>query len=160
MLKHLVTFFYPKSKDFHYQESSEVVKAKVNSVLNRKFSIWDTTDITGRFTSEDTFVIFLSGRRPPSSGLSCKIIQQEDGTTIIRTKAGPGMEYFFFFLSLIGGIAYMYNAFQKESGSFYLLSIACMVLGPILSIGYSNVSIGAINERYWLYIHKELAKGE
>ncbi len=160
MLKHLVTFFYPKSKDFHYQESSEVVKAKVNGVLERNYSIWDTTDIRGRFTSEDIFEVYLSSERPFTSTLSCKIIQQEDGTTIIRTKAGPGMEYLFFFLSLIVGIAYMYNAFQKESGSFYLLSIACMVLGPILSIGYSNVSIGAINERYWLYIHKELAKGE
>jgi len=164
MIRHLKTFFYPVTLTYSYNKSKDVVLAKVHEVLNRKVSLLSSQDINGSFLNSDTFAIetikfaYTRGVKYNST-LVGQVIESQNGTTQINTKAKPSFAlYFFFFVTIIFGIAYLYKFIQTGSTGFLFWSLAMLLIGPALSIGFSNVAIASIRERYSMYIDKELKK--
>jgi hypothetical protein len=88
------------------------------------------------------------------------INKTRSGATEIETKGRPGFGlYFLFVLSLIFGFGYMYEFIRTGSTVFLFWSLAIIIFVPALSIGFSNVFIASIRERYMRYIDKELKTG-
>lgn len=162
MLKHLKTFFYPHTSIYNYNQSKEVVIAKIAELLKRKVTFLSSNDMKGRFFNGDTFAIdtvspaYTRGVKY-SSTLIGQVIELQNGTSQIKTKAKPSLSlYFLFFLTITFGIVYLFKFIQAGSPSFLFGSLAMFIIGPTLSIGISNVAIVAIRERYIMYIDKEL----
>jgi hypothetical protein len=165
MIKHFKTFFYPDTSIYTYNQSKEVVITKIAEVLKRKVTFLSSNDMKGRFLNGDTFAIdtvtpaYTRGVKY-SSTLIGQVIKLQNGATQIKTKAKPSMAlYFLFFVTIIFGIVYLYKFIQTGSTSFLFWSLAMLIIGPALSIGFSNVAIASIRERYKMYIDKELKTG-
>ncbi|KAA9036502.1 hypothetical protein FW778_17945 [Ginsengibacter hankyongi] len=164
MLRYFKTFFYPDTLTYSYNQSKETVLAKIEEVLKRKVTFLSSNDMKGRFLNSDTFAIdtispaYTRGVKY-SSTLIGQVVELGNETTQIKTKAKPSMAlYFLFFVTIIFGIAYLYKFIQTGSTSFLFWSLAMLIIGPALSIGFSNVAIASIRERYRMYIDKELTR--
>lgn len=165
MFKYFNTFFYPSTSTYTYNQSKEVVLSKIAEVLKRKVTFLSSNDMKGRFLDSDTFAIDTVSPVDTrgvkySSTLIGQVIELQNGTTEIRTKAKPSIAlYFLFFVTIIFGIGYLYKFIQTSSIDFLFWSLAMLIIGPALSIGFSNVAIASIRERYEMYIDRELNTG-
>lgn len=162
MIKHLKTFFYPVVLTYSYNQPKAYVVAKITEVLKRKVTLFTSNDLTGRFRSDEIFVIdtvsfaYTRGVKYGST-LVAEIIESENGVTKIRTKAKPALVfYFLFFLAMILGLFYLFNFFQTGLIASLCWSLGILIAGPALCIGFSNVAIFSVRERYLMYIDKEL----
>ncbi len=66
--------------------------------------------------------------------------------------------YFLFLLSVIFSVVIFFKFTQIGTVELLLWSLAILIAGPCLTIGFSNVAIHTIRIRYKLYIDKELVK--
>lgn len=161
MINHIRTFFFPHSTIYHYNSPKESVVSKVDEVLNRKKTLLDINDLSGKFTNKDVFSLWvLSGAYVQGMGKSSlvgHIVESQNGQTVInlKSKPSPGL-YIWFFIFIAAGLAYLYNFTQTGSLAFLLWSIGFLVGGPFLCIGISRVAIAAIRERYMTYIDKRI----
>ena len=147
MLKHFKTFFYPEASIFNYNKSKEVVLTEIAEVLKSRVTFLSSNDMEGRFLNCDTFAIdtvspiYTRGVKY-SSTLIGQVIELQNGTTQIKTKVKPSIAlYFLFFVTIIFGIAYLYKFIQTGSTGFLLWSLTMLIIGPALSIVFSNVAI-------------------
>jgi len=165
MLKHFKTFFYPGVLTYSYNLPKELIIAKITDVLLKKVTFFSSNDMKGRFLSPETFAINTAPFANTNgvkygSTLVGHIIENEKGITTIKTRAKPALVfYFLFFLAIISGLLYLYRFIQTGSTQVLIGSLAALFLGPALSIGFSNVAIHSIRERYKMYIDKELRSG-
>ena len=165
MLKHFRTFFYPAVLTYSYNQTKESATAKIEKVLEKKATFLSNNDMTGRFLSSDTFVIHTASPAYTrgvkyGSTLVGQVIESKNGTTQIKTKAKASIAlYFLFIVTIVFGLAYLYKFIQSGSTVFLLWSLAMLIIGPALSIGFSNVAIASIRKRYKMYIDKELNSG-
>ena len=165
MIQHFKTFFFPDTSIYTYNQSKKVVLTKIDEILKRKVTFLDSNNMKGHFLNGDTFAIntispALTKGVKYSSTLIGQVIELQNGITQIKTKAKPSIAlYFLFFVKIIFGIAYLYKFIQTGSTSFLFWSLAILIIGPALSIGFSNVAITSIRERYKMYIDKELNTG-
>ena len=130
--------------------------------MQKKVTFFDTNDMTGYFLNGDTFAVNVvpaastTGVRFGST-LVGEIIESQKGSTKIKTKVKPGIElYCIFFLAIVFGLACLYQFIKTGSVSILFWSLAMLIIGPVLSIGLSNVAIASVRERYRMYIDKEL----
>ncbi|MEP7237437.1 MAG: hypothetical protein ABI685_06225 [Ferruginibacter sp.] len=162
MIKHFKTFFYPPVLTYLYKQPKECVIAKIKEILERKVTFFTSNDMTGRFLNGDSFVInaespAYTSRVKYGSSLVGEIIELEKGTTLIKTKTEPSIAFYFLFLiTIVFGLIYLYKSIQTGSTEVLLWSLAILIIGPALAIGFSNVAIASIQERYKMYIDKEL----
>ena len=164
MIKYFKTFFYPTVLTYSYDEPKELVIGKIKDVFRQKVTLLSSKDMTGYFLNSDTFIInaespaYTRGVKY-SSTLVGQVIQSQTGVTEIKTKAKPSfIFYILFFVTIIFGLIYLYQFMQTGETDFLFWSMALLILGPAISIGFSNVAIASIYERYQMYIHKELKK--
>ncbi|MFZ1304552.1 MAG: hypothetical protein WAR80_01855 [Ferruginibacter sp.] len=162
MIRHLKTFFYPAVLTYTYNYPKELVIAKITEVLKREATLFTSNDMTGRFRNPDTFVIdtvsfaYTRGVKYGSM-LVCEITESEKGIINIKTKAKPALVfYFLFFLAIILGLFYLYNFLQTSLTTSLCWSLGLLIVGPAICIGFSNVAIYSVRERYLMYIDKEL----
>lgn len=162
MIKFFKTFFYPNTYTYTYNQSKEIVLARIDEILNRKTTFLSSNDVKGRFLNNDSFAIeiispaYTRGVKYNST-LFGQVIEIQNGTTQITTKAKPSNAlYGLFFVTIIFGITYLYKFIQTGSTDFLIWSLVMLIIGPALSIGFSNVAIASIHERYKMYIDREL----
>jgi hypothetical protein len=162
MIKHLKAFFYPAVLTYSYNHPKELVIEKITEVLKRKATLFTSNDMTGSFRNADIFLIntvsFAYTRGVEyGSTLVGEITESEKGITNIKTKAKPALVfYFLFFLAIILGLFYLYNFLQTGLTTSLCWSLGLLIVGPAVCIGFSNVAIYAVRERYLTYIDKEL----
>lgn len=162
MIKHLKTFFYPAVLTYSYNHPKELVIEKITEVLKKKATLFTSNDMTGRFRNADTFLIntvsfaYTRGVNYGST-LVGVITESEKSITNINTKAKPALVfYFLFFLAIILGLFYLYNFLQTGLTTTLCWSLGLLIVGPAICIGFSNVAIYSVRERYITYIDKEL----
>ncbi len=162
MLKHLKTFFNPSSKNYSYTQPKELIISKIKEVFKEKVTLLSSNDMKGIFLSKDTFEIeiisagYANGVKY-SSSLIGEIIETQNGRTQIKTIAKPSVAlYILFLIGIVFGIIAFYNFMQTNSFVSLFWSIVIIIGLPTFSIGFSNVAIAAIRERYKMYIDKEL----
>jgi len=165
MIKYFKTFFYPSVLTYSYNQPKEFVISKIKEVLENKVTFFSGNDMKGRLLNGDTFAInvvspaYTRGLKYGST-LVGQISESQKGVTQIKTKAKTSIAlYFLFFVTIAFGLAYLYKFKQTGSSEFLLWSLAMLIIGPALSIGFSNVAIASIRERYKMYIDKELNTG-
>lgn len=165
MFKYLKTFFYPEAITYSYKQPGELIIAKIHEILDRNNdkSIWSyNQDFKGNFLEENTF--YIDSISPAStrgvkysSTLIGKIYETQNGITQIITRTKPrGALYALFFISIIIGAASLWQFINTASNKFLLEAILFLFAGTCLSIGISNVLGASVQERYDLYIDKEL----
>jgi hypothetical protein len=162
MLKYLKTFFFPTVLTYSYTMPKEMIICKISAIFSNKVTLFNNNDMTGKFLSKDTFsieivsVAFTRGIKY-SSNLVGQIVELQNGISEIKTKAKPSFVfYFLFFVTIILGLNYLRRFIETGSTEFIVWSLAMLVLGPTLSIGFSNVAIASIRERYKMYVDKAL----
>ncbi len=139
-----------------------MVICKVSEIFSNRTTLFSSNDMTGKFLSSDTFsididsVAFTRGIKY-SSNLVGQIVELQNGISEIKTKAKPSLVfYFLFFVTIILGLNYLYKFIETGSTEFVVWSLAMLVIGPALSIGFSNVAIASICERYKMSVDKAL----
>lgn len=162
MIKDFKTFFYPSVVTYSYNQPKEIIVSKIADIFSKKVGSAGNSGISAIFLTDNMFAISL--KLPIrfvelmfGSTLVGEIIKSQKGMTKIETKARPGFGlYFLFFLALIAGLGYMYEYIRTWSTVFLFSSLAIIIVVSALSIGFSNVFIVSIRERYMKYIDKEL----
>lgn len=162
MIRYFKTFFYPETIIYSYSLPIETVLSRIAAVLEKRPGLLGYRDIKGRFLNSNTFAIstislaYATGVNY-GSRLTGQVVQTQNGSTQIKTKVRPGIGlYILFFATLLFGIAYLIGYFKSGTTGFLPWSLALMVFGPAISIGFSKVAIASIHERYREYIDKEL----
>lgn len=162
MINHIKTFFFPPTKIYHYNSPKEAVVLKIDEVLNRKKSPFDTNDLLGEFAQQDVFSLWIHSGAFVQGGIGKSslvghIIESQSGETVIHLKSKPSIGlYIWFFISIAAGLGFLYNYVQTGSFNFLLWSIGILVGGPFMCIWISHVAIEAIRERYITHIDKRI----
>jgi hypothetical protein len=162
MLKPLKTFFYPKTVIYTYNESEQVVLKKIVDALERKVTLFGSNDTTGRLVDFDTFVLEMwpggfNSSAKFTSTLVGQVVQLQNGMTEVRTKtkASIGL-YVLFFTTIFFGLSFLFVLLQMGARNMLVGPFAILLIGPSLCVGFSHVANTAIQDRYRLYIDKEL----
>jgi len=162
MIRHFKTFFYPAVLTYSYNHPKQLVIAKITEILKREATLFTSNDMTGRFRNANTIVIdtvsfaYTRGVKYGST-LVGEITESEKDITNIKTKTKPApVFYFLFFLAIILGLFYLYNFLQTGLTTSLGWSLGFLIVGPAICIGFSNVAIYSVRERYLMYIDKEL----
>ena len=58
MIKYFKTFFYPNTYTYTYNQSKEIVLARIDEILNRKTTFLSSNDVKGRFLNNDRLLYF------------------------------------------------------------------------------------------------------
>ena len=166
VLKQIKTFFYPASLIYTYKQPKELIIKKVHEILdslNDTSSWFSDADTKGNFLDDNIFylkVVYNTYRTIAEFAptLIGEINEPQNGITQITTKAKADVGlYFPFFIFLIAGIVYFIQFIQTHSYEALFWSLVVLLLGFILPIGISNIRNASLNERYRMYIDKELS---
>lgn len=162
MIKYLKAFFYPEVVTYSYNKPKELVLARIEEIFKNKVTLFSFKDMSGSFITEDSFIIDVvspasTGGIKYSSQLVGQVIETAKDITEIKTKAKPAFSlYVLFFGTIIAGLILLCKFIQTGLPGSLLWSLAMLIAGPAFSVGFSNVAITAIRERYIMYIHNEL----
>ncbi|MES2617727.1 MAG: hypothetical protein V4613_07610 [Bacteroidota bacterium] len=162
MIKHIRTFFFPHQILYTFSLSKELIVARLDEVLNRKWTLLDNNNLLGEFKNKDTFEIWMKSAAYGTgligkSKLVAEILESQNGQTEVKLKAKPNIGlYIWFFVFVAFSIVYLCDAINTGSIKFILLSCLMLIGGPLLCVGISNVQIAALKDNYIKYIDKNL----
>lgn len=162
MYQYFKKFFNPPTLAYSYNKPRASVIAELNDIFQQKVSMFTNNDVTGKFKSENKFVLDVVSPAYTRGGkysatLEAEIMEKEKDYTTIKTRVSPNpVWYLLFFLSIVFSLILFYNYISTGLIKFLFGSVAMLFCGPFISVALSNIGIGIIRERYYLYIHKKL----
>ena len=137
MIKYFKEFFYPTQLVYLYNLPNDKLTNTIEQILKKKATLFTSNDMTGKFISEDTFLISLipfsyTQGIKYSSTLIGKIQEINSSVTEIRVKTRPSYVFYaIFFVITLFGFAYLYKFIETNITSYLFLALFMIILGPL-----------------------------